>query len=182
MCSSLTEWIDTHPAVPKRPRGERRHYSIYLSDAEGEAASRVLADSRLWSIHDGQMSELVRHALGSYLPGLMDIMEDGYRPIAELMRADIEKAGLGQTIEQIHSYLDTRGQELIMLLDLGELNKAFEHYEHVMEFVRAHEGVWATLLLKLLYEHGEITTFRDRARRIGAVEEARLRMIEEVAD
>lgn len=171
--------MDAHPAVPSKPRGESHHMSIYLGRDEAELVSKLLIDHRLYGVHGGKVSDLFRHMLYYYAPPLMDLLDDGYRPLAELMRADIERSGMGQTIGQIKDYFDTKGMELRMLLDVGELDKAFEHYERVVVFVRNRDGVWAALLGRMLFEHPEMATFRDSVRRMGPVEEARLRAIEE---
>lgn len=180
MCEVLETWMDTHPAVAPRPRNERVAQTVYLSLNEAENLSRVLTDHRLFSIHGGKATELFRHALAYYLPQVLDLMDEGFRPFAELMRADIERTGIGQTIEQINDYYDTRGRELRMLLDIGETERAFTHYEKVLEFVKGRrEGVWAGLLMRLLREHPEMAAFRDAVRRMSPVEENRLRVMEE---
>lgn len=179
MTESFEAWLDAHPGIPPKPRGESHHISVYVGRDEAEALSKLLIDHRLYSIHGGKISELVRHALSYYVPPLLMLLDEGYRPLAELMRADIERSGIGQTVAQIKDYYDTKGLELRMLLDVGEVDKAFEHYEAVVSFVRARSGVWASLLMRMLREHPELASFRDAVRRMGPVEEARLRIIEE---
>ena len=179
MCQTLEAWLDEHPGIPAKPRGESHHISLYVSREEAEAMSKLLIDHRLFGIHGGKISDLVRHGLSFYVPELLTLMDEGYRPLAELMRADIERSGIGQTVGQIKDYYDTKGLELRMLLDVGEVDKALEHYEAVVGFVKARDGVWAALLMRMLREHPELAAFRDAVRRMGAVEEARLRHIEE---
>ena len=179
MCSNLKEFIELHPGIDDPPSRDRRAMTVYFTAAEHENINRALADSRMWHVYKGKQSQLVRHALANYLPGLVSLLDENYRPMAELMRADIERAGLGQTIEQINEYFSTRGRELLMLMDIGEVDRAFEHYEHVLEFVHAREGVWAGLLVKMLGEHPEMMSWRDSVRRMGVAQEQRLRLAEE---
>ena len=180
MCESLAEWIEEHPALAVPPPRERRQLSVYLTPDEHENLQRVFNDARLSSLWGNKYYQVVRHALHFYLPALMDLLDDGYKPISELMRADIERAGLGQTLDQINDYFATRGRELMMLIDIGEVDKAFEHYEHVIDFVHARQGIWAQLLARLLREHPDIASFRESVKRVGVLEEQRLRSIEEV--
>lgn len=179
MCTTLAEWIESNPAAPTRPKGERQQVSVYMSYEEWEALSKLTLDHRLRSIHGGRMSELIRHALYRYVPQLLDMLDDDYRPVSELMRADIERAGLGQTLTDINDYFESRGNELRMLLEIGETEKAFQHYEHVLNFVNQRDGVWAPLMRRLLREHPEIMVFRETVRKLGAADEARLRIMEQ---
>lgn len=179
MCDNLSEWIDTHPTIAEPPPRTRRPITVYLSPEEHEDLARVSSDPRLWHIYKGKQYQVLRHALNAYLPGLMLLLEEGYRPMAEMMRADLERAGLGQTLEQINEYYSTRGRELLMLTDAGELDRAFQHYEHVLDFVKARDGVWRGLLIKLLYEHPEMSAWRTAIKRLGHEHEERLRMAEE---
>lgn len=179
MCQSLEEWIDQHPTVPARNPGDRQQFSLYLSKEEAQRLSELAQDHRLRGIHGGKAYEVVRHALYYYIPQLLDLLDEGYRPIAELMRADIEKTGIGQTIDQINDYYETRGRELNMLLAIGETDKALEHYEHVVQFAKRRTGVWAGLLMRLLREHSEMVQFRSTVRTMGVVEDMKLRSIEE---
>lgn len=182
MCETLEAWLEAHPAVPARQHGDRQQFSAYLSKDEARLLSEVAQDHRLRAIHGGKAYEVVRHALYHYLPNLLEVMDNGYRPIAELLRADIEKAGIGQSIDQINDYFETRGRELRMLVEIGEIDKALEHYEHVVRFCTGRRGVWASLLLRLLREHSEIMAFREMIRRADVTAEAHMRSIDEEAE
>lgn len=179
MCDTLEAWLETHPTVPARNPGDRQQFSLYLTKDEAQRLSELAQDHRLRGIHGGKAYEVVRHALYYYIPQLLDLLDEGYRPIAELMRADIEKTGMGQTIDQVNDYYETRGRELNMLLAINEPEKALEHYEHVIAFTKRRHGVWAGLMMRLLREHSEMVQFRESVRRLGVVEEAHLRSIEE---
>lgn len=179
MVESLRDWIDQHPAIPQKPRGESHHISLYISRDEAEALSRVLQDHRLFGIHQGSRQDLIRHALYYYVVPLLELMDEGYRPLSEQLRAEITNTGIGRTVDEIRAYYTTQARELQLLLDVGELDKMFEHYERVVGFVRSRDGVWAGLLMRMLREHGEMGSWRENVRRVGAVDEQRMRLIED---
>ena len=176
---NLRDWIESHPAIPQKPRGESHHISLYISRDEAEALSRVLQDHRLFGIHNGSRQDLIRHALYFYLVPLLELLDEGYRPLSEQLRAEITNTGIGKSIDEIRTYYGTQARELQLLLDVGEFDKMFEHYERVIQFVRSRDGVWAGLLMRMLREHGEMASWREAVRRMGAVEEQRMRLIEE---
>mgnify|MGYP001606882428 CR=1 FL=1 len=179
MCDSLKAWIDAHPATPPIARGQRRQLTVSVSDMEREAISWLAYHPNMSEVTHGELSELIRHALAYYIPAVSALMIEGYRPLITQLRADIDATGLSMTVEQIAAYFDVRGKELNMLLTLGKVTEAFDHYAAVLEFVHSRSPTWIGLLLRLIEDHAQITEFRERMRALGVEEEIRLRTLED---
>jgi hypothetical protein len=162
----ISEFLVEYPVPPPIKRGERERLSISLDKTEFELLEVIAYHPKMHSIYKRQLGAVVRHALYWFAQAISATLDnDQQAPIIELQQY-IKMHTQLCTKEAILEALDTESSIVNLLLDNDDIDGALAEYNDFLDAM-ATLGRLAGIILKYLFEHPGITTFRQRVMNVG---------------
>lgn len=173
------EWVDAYPVPPPVPRGERHVMSVSFGKEEYEAIQWIAHHPATRSMYGGQLTSVVRHGILPFLEAMRPLLDQGFRPVLEKIRDNVENANLMQTEKEILEMLDRKAKMFHLLLDYDQVRGALEEYDKFLDSVEILGPVWAPVVHKFTSMHSGMKSFRQRVQRLGEEELLALMSLEE---